>query len=123
MVTSVREGTRRTSRRTGRGEFFCRSYSKSQNPRPPVGNGTPRPLCRRTRTLGALLLGGTDSLEEPYPVPPGLHGALQSIVAWKPEDWGSQILWHSLTGNWDEDRRSWARTREVWGTEGEEGLA
>lgn len=95
-----------------------------QEPVPRVGNGAPRPLYRRTRTLGALLLGDTDSLEGPYPVPPGLRGgALQSMVAWKPEDWGSQILWHSLTRNWDEDCRRWARTREVWGTEGEEGLA
>lgn len=45
------------------------------------------------------------------------------MAVWKPEEWGFLILGHSLTRNWDEDRRSWARTREVWGAEGKEGLA
>lgn len=71
--------------------------------------------ARRTRRLGALLLGCTDSLTGPYPAPPGLRRALHS--AWKPEGWDFQILWHSLTRNRDEDRQSWARTREVWGVQ------
>lgn len=79
--------------------------------------------ARRTRRLGALLLGCTDSLTGPYPAPPGLRRALHSMAAWKPVGWDFQILWHSLTRNRDEDPQSWARTREVWGAEGEEGLA
>lgn len=45
------------------------------------------------------------------------------MAVWKPKDWGSHFLWLSLSRSGDEDSRSWARTREVWGAEGEEGLA
>lgn len=78
--------------------------------------------ARRTRRLGALLLGCTDSLTGPYPAPPGLRRALHS--ARKPEGWDFQILWHSLTRNRDRGPPELGEDPGgVGGAEGEEGLA
>lgn len=102
------------------GESSRRSHCRRQYRGPRFEIGAPRPVglaAHRTRGLGVLPLGCTDSLEEPY----------LSTWPWQGPGNGrighSRFLGHSLTRNREEDRQSWARNREVWGAEGKEGLA
>lgn len=116
---------RRAARRTGRGESSRRSCCRNQLPLP----GTPRRdrCTAASQPQNAGTWGAPSWMHRQLEGAKPLHLALAGpCVVWRRGNemiGASRFLRHSLTRNREENQQSWARTREVWGAEGEEGLA
>lgn len=109
----------------GVGESSRRSYCRNQLPLP----GTPhRDQCTAaSQPQNAGTWGAPSQMHRQLRGAKPLHLALAGpCVVWRRGNemiGASRFLGHSLTRNRGENQQSWARTREVWGAEGEEGLA